>query len=497
MKLRIKRTISIALAIVMCAGVLCGCFGGGGGTDASNTVTFVVTGSEQADTPRIIEMMQEIVLEKTGMNLEFQFVTDQSYDLTVSSGEPVDLLFAPDWMNYWPNAARGAFMEITDEDLQEYAPYIWEELQSVIDTGKYNGVRYGVPNLHRYASDRCFVARGDLMDKYGIADLNSVENIEAYLTAVAQNEPDLIPFDVPGTAPWLNLAMFASDWGWCPVSSSSFGEHVYFDIDDPEPKLFIAAEQPEMLEFTERMKRWNEAGFFSKSVLSNKTSSLDSFKAGRTALAFVDSPDQCQLVWDELSADDRAAWDIRFYSRYQQRQAMYNIMNGVVAISSYSDNKEGALKVLNEFYANEELYRLLSYGIEGEHYVINDDGTYTSIDDDESKGYIGTGIYNDNWALSTQLTFPGHEELVQKFKDMRYENPAIDMPKDDTNIREIQTALQEVFNQYTTPRYYGAFTGTAQEAIDTELQALKAAGIDTYIAELQKQLDAYLESRGK
>lgn len=495
MKFTLKRTISVVLAFVVCVGVLCGCFGGE--TGDKNTVTYVVVGAERNDTARIMERIQEIVLEKTGQKLEFQYVSNSTYDLTISSGEPVDLLYAPDAMNYWPNAAKGAFAEISDEDLKKYAPYIWENMQDVINVSKYKGVRYGIPQKKTFAPDRCLVARGDLMDKYGIKDLNSIENIEKFLDAVKANEKDMIPFDVPGDSAYVNLSMFASDWGWCPVGSLSFSEPIFFDIDDPEHKLFIAAEQPEMLEFTKTMKRWNEKGFFSKSVLSNKTKSINSFKAGRTALALVNNPTQCQSTYDELTADDRKEWDIRFFTRYQEKQAMFNVMSNAVAISAFSDNVEGSLKVLNEIYANKELHNLILYGFEGEHYVINDDGSMSVTEKSEDKGYLSAGVYNDAWAFETSVTFPGSEELVQKLYDQRFVNPAVNMPKDKTNVREIEAALTEVYNQYTIPRYYGAFSGTAEEAIEKELKELRTAGIDTLLKEYQRQLDEYLSSTGQ
>lgn len=488
-----KRVISLIMAAILCAGLMSGCFGGS--DTADNTLIFYTNGAAGTATDDVIERVNEILLEKTGYVVDFQFLSADAYDLAISSGDECDLISTPDWLNYWANAAKGAFAEITDEDLQKNAPYIWENGGMSLDVTKYKGTRYAVAGMFESAADRCFVARGDLMDKYGISDLNSIENIEAYLTQVAENEPDLIPFDVPGTTPWLNLALFASDWGWCPIGSLSYGEQVYFRLDDPEHKVFIAAEQPEMLEFTKVMKRWNDKGFFSKSVLSNKTNSLESFKAGRTALAFVDNPLACQSLWDEISQDDRAAWDIRFYTRYHKSQQMNNVTSSMVSISANSKKKDAALKVINEMYANEELYRLIYYGgIEGEAYEIDENGNYVQIVSDDDRGWLGVAINNDEWNLQPALTFPGHEEVVQELYDTRDVNPAVNMPIDDTNIRELDVALTEVFNQYTTPRYYGIMEGTPEEAIAREMEALKAAGIEEYRDDLQRQLDEYLAS---
>lgn len=499
MKKRWKRVFCGILAAALglgALGALSGCSKGGQVSDYK--LTYYILGTEGEDTPEILDRMNQRIQELVGVQVDFQMLTNDNYDLVVSSGEEADLFWAPDWQNYWANAAKGAFMEITDEDLQKYVPYIWENGGDTLNVTKYRGVRYGIANLRHYAPDRCFAARGDLMDKYGIASLDSMEDVEAFLTAVAENEPDMIPFDIPGTSSYLLLAMFASDWGWAPVGSLSFGESVYFHADDPEHKLFIAAEQPEMLEFTKTMKRWADKGFFSKSVLSNKTSSPDAYRSGRTALAWIDSPDLCQSLYDELSQDERSAWDTRFFTRYQKQQQMYNYTNEIVAVSAFSQHKEDALKVVNAFYSDEALHRLMLYGIEGDHYTINDDGTLNNLDPQgERRGLMDLGIHNEAFEIQSKLTFPGHEELVQKLKDMRVVNPAVNCPISDEGIREIKLALTEVYNQYTAPRYYGAITTTPEEAIQTEMSKLEAAGIESYKESIQKQLDEYLAGIGE
>lgn len=491
---KLKKGLCMTLAAVTAAT----CFSGCKQNKASNgELLYYVYGSEKSDTASIISKVNEILKDKTGYTVRVEFLNDDNYDLTLSSGDNFDLINAPDYLNYWQNAAKGAFAEISDEDIKEYIPYVWENGGKTLDVTKYKGTRYGIAGIQNRAADRCFAARGDLMDKYGIKSLDTKEDVEAYLTKVAENEPDLIPFDMPGNNSYLMLAMFASDWGWAPVGSLSYGETVYFHVDDPEHKLFIAAEQPEMLEFSKTMKRWNDKGFFSKSILSNKTSSLDSFKAGRSALTLVNSPSECQTVYDELSADERAEWNVRFYSRYAAQQQMGNYTNSIVAVSAFSKNKEASLRVINEMYSNREIYDLIHYGIKDKHYTLNDKGEIRYTSDHESMGVISTGVTNDAFSYEKEMTFPGHEELVKRLNDIRVYNPAVNCPLSDEGIREIKLALTEIYNQYTAPRYYGVVSGSVEDAIKKEISELKKAGIDQYKEAIQKQLDDYIRGIGE
>ena len=53
-------------------------------------------------------------------------------------------------------------------------------------------------------------------------------------------------------------------------------------------------------------------------------------------------------------------------------------MNCAVGISRTSTNKANALRVLNAMYEDQQLYRLLCDGIEGEHYT-NDENGYAKV----------------------------------------------------------------------------------------------------------------------
>lgn len=487
---RAIKSLCLFTAAAVVAGMLSGCSSlkTSGGSDE---LIYYVYGTESKDTPAVTEEINKILKEKTGFTVSFKFLESSNYDLVLSSGEKYDLITAPDWLQYWQNAEKGAFAEITDEDLEEYAPYIYENGEKYLDATKYEGKRYGIPALYEYAPDRCFVARGDLMDKYGIEALNNMDDVERYLSAVAENEKNIIPFDISGSYSYMMLSMWASDWGWASPGSLSFGEHVYFRLDDPDRKLFIAAEQPEMREFTKKMKEWRDKGFFSKSVLSNKTEVEESFKNGRSALAWA-SLERCNTIYNEFKNDERAQWDVRFYSMYSKRQRMYNYLNSVVAVSAFSENKDKALKVLNEIYSNEELYHLLTYGFKGVHYDIDENGKKITLNKDAYTS-MSTGIKNLEYTLQPKLDFPNANELVKKLESIRVFDPIINCNMDNPSLREIDLALDEIYKTNTSARYFGV-VDDPDKALEDEIKALKNAGIDTYIKTMQERVDEYAKT---
>ena len=82
--------------------------------------------------------------------------------------------------------------------------------------------------------------------------------------------------------------------------------------------------------------------------------------------------------------------------------------------------------------------------------------------------------------------------MLKILEETTYYNPAVNCPSVSEGVREIKVSLSEIYGEYTSPRYYGIINGAPEEALKEELSALKKAGIDDYVAAVQKNLDAYL-----
>lgn len=74
--------------------------------------------------------------------------------------------------------------------------------------------------------------------------------------------------------------------------------------------------------------------------------------------------------------------------------------NVTYTVMSNVQHAEACMKFLNLWFSDEEIGNLISYGIEGEHYVLNDDGMgeYLPGQDANSCAYHpGSGISNTNF----------------------------------------------------------------------------------------------------
>ncbi len=495
------RIISLFLVLVIAASLFVGCSKEEEET-GSKTVVWLVEGTEAADNEEVFKLFNEKLEAKTGYTVDFQYFDRTQYDLKFAAGDSFDLVISHDSLGYWKNAAKGAFMELKEEDFKEYAPYIWEHGKTMLDTAKFEGKYYAIPGIEVTPPNRVILARGDLMDKVGIDSLNTIEDIDAYLMGVAklnkQGKTNIIPYNSPGNAPWMIFSMFASDWGWAAPGSLSYGGHYYYSIFDEKSKIFLAVDRPELKEYSVKVKEWYDNGVFSKSVLSNTTSAEEAYRNGKSAFAWTSSPATANIIYNDLKAVPTAAnWDTRFYSMYSKIQKTFNFMKTAVSVSKTSKNKKGALIVLNAVYEDKELYNLIRYGIEGKHYELNEHGEYTPL----TENYSGPsmGIVNQEFNFATKYDFPYATDMIEEMKSIAISDPLVNCPiHADDDAAAMQVVLGDIFTEYSTPRMYGAVPNV-DEAIKKEKDALIVAKVDKYIQLVQKQVDdfnaAHPESR--
>ena len=151
------------------------------------------------------------------------------------------------------------------------------------------------------------------------------------------------------------------------------------------------------------------------------------------------------------------------------------------------------MKFLNWLYKNQENYLFCLYGPEGENYTV-EIGRIV-LKDDTFEGYFYEWMFrNANYTMFTSDVTEDFIKMYDSWDDGAKTSDVIAFHFNNENVKEIETKINEIINQKFTPIECGFVDFDAN--YDAAIQELKAAGIDQYVAEVQKQLDAFFQVNG-
>ena len=218
------------------------------------------------------------ILAKKDINatVKFNYTTwtdyGTKYNLLLSAGQPVDLIYTAAWLDYAKLARKGAFKPLEEllttngPDIKKFIPQItWDQV-------KVNGKIYTMPSTYREYINDGFLYRKDLQQKYNLPEPNTLENIEAYLEGVKKNVPGQVLTNEyvnagPQAYSFSAFEILAMKYKWVNFGSPYGLVADYASPSDIKPYWGSADFTTDMKMF----KRWADKGFWSRSALSNKT----------------------------------------------------------------------------------------------------------------------------------------------------------------------------------------------------------------------------------
>ena len=428
-------------------------------------ITYMVTGDKPdgKSAERLDEMMEKlnaILTEKVNAELEIYYIgwTDylSNYNLTLAQMDgSVDLVgTASDWLDAWPNAKNGAFLELSEDMLKTYAPKTWESVsQDHWDLCKYNGSIYLIPE-DNYAQ----MANGWITSHSNFVAIDGVCS--------------------------------GALWGGTKDDLYTITTPAYTDTDM-------------MVEYAKLMKEWDNIGVWKTDVLNNTASSnRDDYRIGRVA-----AEQHHTQTWTDLCSatpsntiyqDDPDAESGFFYFGEETGNVVaLSITHGAMAVSAASKNPERALMVYDLLRNDEECYRLLCYGIEGVSYEINDEGLRTTPEGYNSDTDNINGMTNWWWGRNDDLeirdatrNWDAIDKLYSEYDSLKIDYPYGQFVPEVDDIQSKIDNINEVYTNYTKQISYGKYQGTAEEIVAEMQSALKQAGIEEVTAALQEQFDA-------
>ncbi|SDD02831.1 putative aldouronate transport system substrate-binding protein [Paenibacillus sp. UNCCL117] len=498
-KLRLLAGLPLALSLVAS-----GCSGGGapgdgakqGGEGASPSadngkapyeVTLVYMGNESTDIKKVSEAMSQITKQKINATIKLQPISAgawaQQTNLALTSQEKIDIFMASSIYNFSTQVAAGHFLPV-DDLLAKYGQDITKLLDpSYLNAGKVNGKQYALPTNKDMATQGGVIMRKDMVEKYKI-DLSAIKTIadlDAVFATIKKNEPQLTPIATASALTPVDI-LARND-----ALVDKLGVLPNYDNGLKVENLY---ERPEYAELLKTMRKWYEAGYFSRDAATSTEQPHDVVKANK-AFAFFN----VMKVGTAESQSLRTGMPMVTVPLTDAVSTTSHVTNFMHAIPRGSQNPEKAMQMLNLLYTDKELVNLLNWGIEGTHYVKKSDtvidyppgvdiktvsyntGNISFMFGNQFLNYIWPNQLKDIWQQTDQFN-KGAKKSV-----------ALGFTFDATPVKTEVGAVNNVLQQYKA----GLETGTLdpEKTLPTFISRLKTAGMDKIIAEKQAQLDRW------
>ncbi|MDM5277429.1 ABC transporter substrate-binding protein [Paenibacillus silvae] len=467
-------------------------------TSEEVTLKMLLIGSKPADYDLVFNEVNQLLNEKINTTIETEFLDwsdwSSKYPLKFAARDDFDLVFTANWAFYHNQAMNGGFYELTDEMIQSHAPLTWKAMPEVSwEQAKIKGKQYMVPNNNQEITDKVVMIREDLRKKHNLEPVTNAETFAAYTKGIAQNEPGMSGFATAagGGYKWheLDNMLLEQQNEWKLVDPNM---PFAFKLDDPAGKVFNVYDTPEFKELLVYYKDLADSRVWSKNVVNSKNEVWQDVKAGKAAslkgnlgsLGFQFVEAQRDLPNVEMSIVD--------LTPDQKKTASISTQNGM-AVHATSEHVERALMVIDLLQNDKQIHDLTMYGIPGIHYEPLEEDKYKPGPDRDK--YAGFSNWGWNSPLNrTEVSYPPEAMEIEKaWEEKIFNYPLETFVFDDQKVKTELANIGNIMIRYGVPLEYG-LVADPQKGQAELISQLNTAGIDSVQAELQSQIDAFLEN---
>ena len=486
-------------------------------------IQLMITGAgKQANSDKVWaafnEQLQQYVPNTTVEFIDVSFDEySEKFSQVLASGEGVDLAWTGWLINKPQNIADGNLMPL-DDLLAEYGQGIVDVLgENVVEIHRNaDGNIYYLPSWQGLCGERrgwlvvteIAELAGDTWIEDTEAALNKwrnnySDNTEAFQAVLDQATKYLAAAKEAGklgaginTGRAFGWSMYNGMYSFLGVGGAEIG--ITYCDGTFTVKDGVAGEHYKL--YAKTMADWYKEGYIRSDIMSVDTSTLTMPKNGEitdTTYVFSCDPYLTEADQDAVTAD--AGMDMTYLPIEENA---YLILGGDTsyAIPYCADEPERAMMVLNAIYSQPDLYNTLIYGIEGEDYTKNADGTITtsyvgaSPTADDSYGIQRWIIGSCKNALINNGTDPNYYADLEALEETARVNPFLNFTFDRTNVEGICASILNVYYEYGPQIDNGVAGDNWEELYNNYMAARKDAGIEELVTEFQNQLNAYIEA---
>ncbi len=442
--------------------------------------------NEQGHLPKDDTLIEKIIEERYNIDIENVKVdtyNKEQVNIYFASGDEADVIYYVG-TSLQQMVDSGVIRSVPFEWMEQYAPSIVKSLNKNVPQELWlkqvsiDDQFYAIPTLSTtWLTPRVMVMRKDWMEAVGVSEVpTTLQALEELLIKIRTNDPD-----GNGLKDTYALNKFSSTTDAIdlvnPYIFGMYGVRVGFWHEEAG-NLIHASVHPGFKEGLKVLNDWYKKEIFDPEiVLDDRPKLISKFENGTVGGFFE------QDSW--LDPGNQAA--PLFLLKQKNPNAEYVFIppvageNGVAATSTMNTNPVGApglffgantsdekviriLRMLNDVYSDPELLALVEFGLEGEHYTIDENGYYNPVEGQFSQEAItergARRFYLRNFlndlAIPMRLV-PSRMGVYDEIKDF----PTVDAPLYQPVIdSEYKQALDDITKEY----FWKAVVG--QEDVD-------------------------------
>lgn len=546
-----KKGVAFALAAAMVLGMAgCGDSTGAGnpsetkgGSSGSSTDSVSSDANSGGETTINIRLMNDVinvdkildvyyeetkddpVLSKIKLNITSVAGADYKDKLTlaITAQEDYDLMFCGSWHGLNDFVKDGSFKDLSSYFNNDDYPGLKAGFtEDFLSANSIDGKTYYVPLGEGYGDIRGVVYREDLRKKYDCAEITDWDTYEAYLKTMNEHLDDEGLINAWGVTSSQGLGQMLDFQEALRNSIINYtaGMPFYVSFSDDGKTINgittigdddgMFANFPEGFQYNfvdeayEEIPYWIE-NYGNTDCVSTQDDIGAMFDAGMYAATYATLSEWVSRA-NNIETNCPGA-ELSFFAfddkmRNCEPGAIYSEMksgNTLVA-PAWSTKTDEVMAFLDWMFASKEHHDLFQFGIEGEDWEAIGDNAYKPLDIDESMKYTMPSYAFTSNPNYVRFSYKALENpTVEKLLNYQYSSEACTMLPvtgfvfDSANVETEVATLSALYADFKGA--WGAY-GDAVTAEMTQLNAdAKDAGLEKVRAELQSQLQAYIDSQ--
>lgn len=457
--------------------------------------------------PQVEQAINEYVEPLIGVKVNFHIIGWGDWDTkamtALRAGEKIDIIFTADWMHYMAQVDEGLLTPLNDPNgpdgnlLEQYGKEILTSLTPAFIPGtQVNGINFAVPTNKELTVPVGFIYNGTVAEKIGFtpeeaAKIKTMKDFEPWFDKYLAEYPNEFPY------------IAGESWGfepWLPSLAAGVPSRVIDMLQEPkadgtfDETIYSVWETENFVEYAKLMHEWVAKGYI------NPDNGLDTFDGAPLRNAGKFFVETQPLKGENIKAAElenaSGNPDLKLLEIYGQSKVNVTVHAGgsMLAIPAISEYPVQAMKFINLMHSDRKLVNMMLFGVEESMWELDADGRVNITDPAWYGAHGGAWTIGD---ITLQLV-SNKEDPTKNQRLIDYSQGSVDHPSLGFRFRTEPVAAElTALTSVVTGMNRALMTGSVDPDVEIPkyIEAMKAAGLDTIKAEIQKQYDEWKASK--